>query len=226
VRRLSGHMLLNSLAGFTYNIMTGGVVLFFFGLLPFSFIVAFSGLELAISVIQAQVFVVLSSSYIKDAPRPSLNSERVKKEQEAQIGRTSLNSGLICNSCRPKRICSLGNLNCQTRNFNNFCNKLDKKVKTKFDNLPNRGVDLSPYSATQASGADEKNRGIINLLLGCLYIVTTITLVIIFHLYFVSLFLILIYINYKFYKKIKLIQMQQTKKSFDYTTPGYKNIKE
>ena len=60
-------MLLNILAGFTYNIMKGGIVLFFFGLLPFSFIVAFSGLELAISVIQAQVFVVLSSSYIKDA---------------------------------------------------------------------------------------------------------------------------------------------------------------
>jgi F-type H+-transporting ATPase subunit a len=65
---LSGHMLLNILAGFTYNIMTGGgVVLFLFGLLPFSFIVAFSGLELAISVIQAQVIGVLSSSYIKDA---------------------------------------------------------------------------------------------------------------------------------------------------------------
>jgi F-type H+-transporting ATPase subunit a len=64
---LSGHMLLNILAGFTYNIMKKGTVFFFFGLLPFGFIVAFSGLELAISVIQAQVFVVLSSSYIKDA---------------------------------------------------------------------------------------------------------------------------------------------------------------
>jgi F-type H+-transporting ATPase subunit a len=64
--RLSGHMLLNILAGFTYNIMTGGIIFFFFGVLPFSFIIAFSGLELAISVIQAQVFVVLSCSYIKN----------------------------------------------------------------------------------------------------------------------------------------------------------------
>ena len=30
------------------------------------FILAFSGLELGIAVIQAQVFVVLTSSYIKD----------------------------------------------------------------------------------------------------------------------------------------------------------------
>lgn len=65
--RLSGHMLLNILAGFTYNIMTGGIALFLFGFLPLAFIIAFSGLELAISVIQAQVFVVLSCGYVKDA---------------------------------------------------------------------------------------------------------------------------------------------------------------
>lgn len=64
---LSGHMLLNILSGFTYNIMTSGVVFFFLGLLPLAFIVAFSGLELGIAFIQAQVFVVLSCSYVKDA---------------------------------------------------------------------------------------------------------------------------------------------------------------
>ena len=64
---LSGHMLLNILSGFTYNIMTSGVLFFFLGLLPLAFIIAFSGLELAIAFIQAQVFVVLSCSYIKDA---------------------------------------------------------------------------------------------------------------------------------------------------------------
>lgn len=64
---LSGHMLLNILSGFTYNIMTSGFVFFFLGLLPLTFIIAFSGLELAIAFIQAQVFVVLSCSYIKDA---------------------------------------------------------------------------------------------------------------------------------------------------------------
>lgn len=63
---LSGHMLLNILAGFTYNIMTSGIIFFFLGLIPLSFIIAFSGLELGIAFIQAQVFVVLSSGYIKD----------------------------------------------------------------------------------------------------------------------------------------------------------------
>lgn len=64
---LSGHMLLNILAGFTYNIMTSGFLFFFLGLIPLSFIIAFSGLELGIAFIQAQVFVVLTCSYIKDA---------------------------------------------------------------------------------------------------------------------------------------------------------------
>jgi F-type H+-transporting ATPase subunit a len=63
---LSGHMLLNILSGFTYNIMNTGFIYFFFGLLPLAFIIAFSGLELGIAFIQAQVFVVLSCSYIKD----------------------------------------------------------------------------------------------------------------------------------------------------------------
>ncbi|RYE15966.1 MAG: ATP synthase F0 subunit A [Rickettsiales bacterium] len=57
---LSGHMLLNILAGFTYNIMTSGFIFFFLGLIPLAFIIAFSGLELGIAFIQAQVFVVLS----------------------------------------------------------------------------------------------------------------------------------------------------------------------
>jgi len=64
---LSGHMLLNILSGFTYNIMTSGLIFFFLGLFPLAFIIAFSGLELGIAFIQAQVFVVLSCSYIKDA---------------------------------------------------------------------------------------------------------------------------------------------------------------
>nr|YP_010632377.1 ATP synthase subunit 6 [Lepraria caesiella]WBP63095.1 ATP synthase subunit 6 [Lepraria caesiella] len=64
---LSGHMLLNILSGFAYNIMTSGFIYFFVGLIPLAFIIAFSGLELGIAFIQAQVFVVLSCSYIKDA---------------------------------------------------------------------------------------------------------------------------------------------------------------
>lgn len=64
---LSGHMLLNILGGFTYNIMKKGIIYFFLGLLPLLFILAFSALEVGIAFIQAQVFVVLSSSYIKDS---------------------------------------------------------------------------------------------------------------------------------------------------------------
>jgi F-type H+-transporting ATPase subunit a len=64
---LSGHMLLNILSGFCYNIMTSGFIFLFLGLVPLAFIIAFSSLELGIAFIQAQVFVVLSSSYIKDA---------------------------------------------------------------------------------------------------------------------------------------------------------------
>lgn len=64
---LSGHMLLNILAGFCYNIMNSGFIFILLGLIPLAFIIAFSGLELGIAFIQAQVFVVLTSSYIKDS---------------------------------------------------------------------------------------------------------------------------------------------------------------
>ena len=63
---LSGHMLLNILSGFVYNIMKAGFIFFLISLIPLTFIMAFSALEIGISFIQAQVFSVLSSSYIKD----------------------------------------------------------------------------------------------------------------------------------------------------------------
>ncbi|CAG8976703.1 hypothetical protein HYALB_00008456 [Hymenoscyphus albidus] len=40
--------------------MTSGFIFFFLGLIPLAFIIAFSGLELGIAFIQAQVFVVLT----------------------------------------------------------------------------------------------------------------------------------------------------------------------
>lgn len=52
---VAGHMLLSILSGFVYNIMVLVIPL-----------IAFSGLEMMIALIQAQVFVVLTSSYIKD----------------------------------------------------------------------------------------------------------------------------------------------------------------
>lgn len=63
---LSGHMLLNILAGFIYNSL-GKFILYVLGFIPLLFILAFSVLEVGIAFIQAQVFVVLASSYIKDA---------------------------------------------------------------------------------------------------------------------------------------------------------------
>ena len=64
---LSGHLLLNILSSFTYNIMTSGVLYLLLGLIPLVFVISFSTLEIGIAFIQAQVFVVLSCSYIKDA---------------------------------------------------------------------------------------------------------------------------------------------------------------
>lgn len=64
---VAGHLLLNILSGFTYNIITSGFIFLLVGLVPLAFIIAFSGLELGIALIQAQVFVVLTCSYIKDA---------------------------------------------------------------------------------------------------------------------------------------------------------------
>ena len=64
---VAGHLLLNILSGFTYNIITYGSLSTLVGIVPLAFIISFSGLELGIAFIQAQVFAVLASSYIKDA---------------------------------------------------------------------------------------------------------------------------------------------------------------
>ena len=63
---LAGHMLLVILSGFTLKIFQSGW-LGLTGILPLLFIIAFSFLEFGIAFIQAQVFIVLSSGYIKDA---------------------------------------------------------------------------------------------------------------------------------------------------------------
>jgi len=63
----AGHLLLAILSGLTYNIMASGLIFVIIGLLPLSFIIVFCGLEIGICFIQAQVFVVLTASYIKDS---------------------------------------------------------------------------------------------------------------------------------------------------------------
>ena len=62
----AGHILLIVLSGFTYKIMSLNFLTFILGLLPLGFIIAFLGLEFAIAIVQAQVFVILTCSYIKD----------------------------------------------------------------------------------------------------------------------------------------------------------------
>ncbi len=62
----AGHLLLNILSNFVYNIMNSGFYYIILALIPLMFIIAFSALELGIALIQAQVFIILTSSYIKD----------------------------------------------------------------------------------------------------------------------------------------------------------------
>ena len=66
--------------------MAGGFIFFIVGLLPLSFIIAFCGLEVAIAFIQSQVFVVLTSSYIKDALELHGGSSSSSTSSETKVG--------------------------------------------------------------------------------------------------------------------------------------------
>ena len=46
---------------------TSSIMVFLLALIPFTIFIAIIGLELAVSVIQAYVFCILTCSYIKDA---------------------------------------------------------------------------------------------------------------------------------------------------------------
>lgn len=64
---VAGHTLLKILSGFLYPALTSGILLFFVTLLPIAIFIALVGLEIAVSVIQAYVFTILTCSYLKDA---------------------------------------------------------------------------------------------------------------------------------------------------------------
>ena len=64
---MSGHTLLKILSTFLYQLFASGIITAIFTLIPFSIFVAIVGLEIAVSIIQAYVFILLTSSYIKDA---------------------------------------------------------------------------------------------------------------------------------------------------------------
>src|SRR6202049_363833 len=64
---VAGHSLLKILSTFLYQMFSGGLIIFIVTLVPFALFLAITGLELAVSFIQAYVFVLLVCSYIKDA---------------------------------------------------------------------------------------------------------------------------------------------------------------
>lgn len=63
----AGHSLLKILSTFLYQMFSSSLIIAIFTLVPFAIFVALIGLELAVSFIQAIVFSILVSSYLKDA---------------------------------------------------------------------------------------------------------------------------------------------------------------
>jgi len=64
---VAGHSLLKILSTFLYQMFSSSFIITIFTLIPFGFFLALCGLEVAVSIIQAYVFVLLVISYIKDA---------------------------------------------------------------------------------------------------------------------------------------------------------------
>src|SRR6266481_4038728 len=64
---VAGHSLLKILSTFLYQMFSSSFIIAIFTLIPFAFFLALCGLEVAVSIIQAYVFVLLVISYIKDA---------------------------------------------------------------------------------------------------------------------------------------------------------------
>lgn len=64
---LSGHLLMIILAGLLFNLMSINIISFVLGFIPGVGILAIMILEFAISMIQAYVWAILTSSYLKDA---------------------------------------------------------------------------------------------------------------------------------------------------------------
>lgn len=64
---VAGHTLLKILATFLHKLFASGIIVAALTLIPYAIFVGLIGLEIAVSFIQSYVFVVLTSSYIKDA---------------------------------------------------------------------------------------------------------------------------------------------------------------
>lgn len=64
---VAGHTLLKILTGFLFPMFTMGPLMLLVAILPMSLFIALIGLEIAVSIIQAYVFTILTCIYIKDA---------------------------------------------------------------------------------------------------------------------------------------------------------------
>ncbi len=64
---VAGHTLLKILSGMLWPILTSSILMFLVALIPMAIFLALVGLEIAVSFIQAYVFVVLTCVYLRDA---------------------------------------------------------------------------------------------------------------------------------------------------------------
>ena len=64
---IGGHVLLKIFSTFTWKAVLGGGLITLISVIPFAFIIAFTGLEIAIAFIQSYVFCMLTASYLNDA---------------------------------------------------------------------------------------------------------------------------------------------------------------
>jgi F-type H+-transporting ATPase subunit a len=64
---VAGHTLMAILSSFLFKLFTSSILFSVLTLIPFAVFVGIIGLEIAVSFIQAYVFVLLTASYIKDA---------------------------------------------------------------------------------------------------------------------------------------------------------------
>ena len=63
----AGHSLMKILGGFLFTLFTSSFLVSILTIIPFTVFVAIVVLEFAVSFLQAYVFCILTSSYLKDA---------------------------------------------------------------------------------------------------------------------------------------------------------------
>ncbi len=64
---MAGHTLLKVIAGFAWSMLGGGLFIALAHFIPLGLLIILTGLELAVAMIQAYVFTILTCIYINDA---------------------------------------------------------------------------------------------------------------------------------------------------------------